>query len=209
MQFSTHKKLIKQLKKGNEQAYKYLISIHYKPMCDYAFGLARDNFKAEDIVQNVLIKVWEQRLLLKPELSLKGFLFKLVYNEFINQYHKEASINDLKHKYNLSIQKLYEEDSSELNQMMDLVKKEIEKLPPKCKETFLLSKKEGLTYVEIAKYLNVSVKTVENQMSIAYATIRKRIGTKMHSVMFFLFDIKDSGISHFFKLKRRLNILAN
>jgi RNA polymerase sigma-70 factor (ECF subfamily) len=87
-------------------------------------------------------------------------------------------------KYFESINPLYEEEDEELHRLMLHVQHEIEQLPPKCKETFLLSKKEGLTYVEIATHLNVSIKTVENQMNIAFSTIRKKLGKKMHTILF-------------------------
>ncbi|TVZ27648.1 RNA polymerase sigma-70 factor (ECF subfamily) [Gillisia sp. Hel_I_86] len=177
--FYTSRKLIKDLKKGNENAYAFIVKTYYKPLSNYAFGLSRNTFKAEDIVQNVFIRIWEQRSKLKQGFSLKSFLYKAVYNEFANQYRKEISINKMEKKYYESINPLYEEKSEELDRLMLLVEKEIEQLPPRCKETFLLSKREGLTYVEIAVYLNVSIKTVENQMSIAFSTIRKKMDGKL------------------------------
>ncbi|WP_047417648.1 RNA polymerase sigma factor [Cellulophaga sp. Hel_I_12] len=177
--FPTNRKFIKHLKKGDEDAYALLVKTYYKPLCDYAFGLSRSRFKGEDIVQNVLIRIWEQRSKLKPGFSLKSFLYKTVYNEFVNQYRKEVSISKMEKKYFETINPLYEEKNAELDRLMLLVENEIEQLPPKCKETFLLSKKDGLTYVEIAEYLNVSIKTVENQMSIAFSTIRKKMEGKL------------------------------
>ena len=67
---------------------------------------------------------------------------------------------------------------------------EIEQLPPKCKETFLLSKQDGLTYVEIAEYQNVSVNTVEKQMVKAFSILRKKMKERMMSFIFLLFDMK-------------------
>jgi len=177
--FSTNRKLIKHLKKGNEDAYALLVKTYYKSLCDYALGLSRNKFKAEDIVQNVFIRIWEQRSKIKSGFSLKSFLYKAVYNEFVNQYRKEVSIGKMERKYFDSINLIYEEKDEDLNRLILLVENEIEQLPPKCKEIFLLSKKEGLTYAEIAIYLNVSIKTVENQMCIAFSTIRKKMERKM------------------------------
>ena len=70
---------------------------------------------------------------------------------------------------------------------MDIVKKEIDKLPPKCKQTFLLSKKEGLTNIEIAEYLNVSIKSVEAHITKAFSILRKSIGNKVEGILFLLF----------------------
>ena len=188
--FPTDRKFIKHLKKGYEDAYALLVKTYYKPLCDYAFGLSRSRFKAEDIVQNVFIRIWEQRNKLKQGFSLKSFLYKAVYNEFVNQYRKEVSINKMEKKYYETINPLYEEKGEELDRLMLLVEKAIEQLPPRCKEIFLLSKREGLTNVEIAEYLNVSIKTVESQMSIAFSTIRKKVGEKMNTILFLLFYMK-------------------
>jgi len=70
-----------------------------------------------------------------------------------------------------------------------LVMQGIEMLPPKCKQTFLLSKKDGLTNMEIAEYLNVSIKTVEGQLTKAYHILRKQVGRKIKSIFFMLLGI--------------------
>ncbi|WP_420804775.1 sigma factor-like helix-turn-helix DNA-binding protein [Wocania ichthyoenteri] len=72
-------------------------------------------------------------------------------------------------------------------ELINIVKQQIELLPPKCKETFLLSRHEGLTNVEIAIYLNISTKAVECQMTRAFSTIRKKVGEKLHTILFLLF----------------------
>lgn len=188
--FSTNLRLIKHLKKGNEHAYTHLVKTYFKPLCDYAYGLSRDRFVTEDLVQNVLIRLWEKRNTLKPDASIKSFLYKSVYNEFINLYRKEVSTDKLRKKYFMTIKPLYEESDVELDHLMILVKHAIEQLPPKCKEIFLLSKKEGLTYTEIADYLNISQKTVENQMGIAFTIIRKKVKQQTHTVLFLLFNLR-------------------
>lgn len=174
--FSSQKKFIKHLKKGNTTAYSYLVDLHYKELCDYASNLARDNFRSEDIVQNVIVRMWQQRKKLDTNISIKNYLYKSVYNEFIDQYRKELAVTKLEKKY---IEGLYTtieiKDVTEVNRLMTLVQNEIEQLPPRCKETFLLSKQEGLTYVEIAEYQNVSVNTVEKQMVKAFSILRKKM----------------------------------
>ena len=144
--FSSQKKLIKHLRKGNTGAYSYLVDLYYKKLCDYASNLARDNFKSEDIVQNVITRMWQHRKKLDPNISIKNYLYKSVYNEFIDQYRKEISVTILEKKYIEGLDKVVEiQDEGETNRIMALVQNEIEQLPPKCKETFLLSKKNGHT----------------------------------------------------------------
>ncbi len=191
--FSNQKKLIKHLRKGNTAAYSYLVDLHYKKLCDYASNLARDNFKSEDIVQNVITRMWINRKKLSPDISIKNYLYKSVYNEFIDQYRKEIAVTILEKKYIEGLETIIEiKDVPETNKLMTLVQNEIEQLPPRCKETFLLSKQDGLTYVEIAEYQNVSVNTVEKQMVKAFSILRKKMKEKVMSFMFLLFNIKSS-----------------
>ena len=70
-----------------------------------------------------------------------------------------------------------------------MVKKEIQNLPPKCKQVFLLSKEDGLTNIEISDYLHLSKRTVETQISKAYSIIRKKIGSKTNYILFMMFGI--------------------
>ena len=189
--FFNQKKLIKLLRKGDTRAYSYMVDLYYKKLCDYASNLARDNFKSEDIVQNVIIRMWQHREKLNPNISIKNYLYKSVYNEFIDQYRKEIAVTKLEKKYIEGLDIVIEiKDVSETNRLMTLVQNEIEQLPPKCKETFLLSKQDGLTYVEIAEYQNVSVNTVEKQMVKAFSILRKKMKEKMMSFIFLLFEKK-------------------
>lgn len=186
--FSNEKKLIKHLKKGNSLAYSYLVGLYYKELCNYATSLARDDFKSEDIVQNVIVRMWQQREKLNTNISIKNYLYKSVYNEFIDQYRKDLSISVLERKYIEVLDSFIEvKEENETKRLITLVEKEIEQFPNKCKETFLLSKKNGLTYREIADYQNVSVNTVEKQMVKAFSILRKKLKDKMTSLLFILF----------------------
>lgn len=90
-------------------------------------------------------------------------------------------------KYIDTLSTIVEEDDNSLDKLITLVKQEIENLPPKCIQAFLLSKQEGLTNIEIAEYLNVSIKTVEAHITGAFSLLRKSIGNKTNSILFLLF----------------------
>ena len=190
--FSESKILTQQLISGNEKAYNYLVDKYYQRLCAYATSLSHDAFSSDDIVQNVFIRVWENRRTLNVNFSLKSFLFRSVYNEYIDQYRKNVAVTTLEKKYVDEINAFFEEDNPNLESLISKVKEEIEKLPAKCRATFKLSKFEGLTYVEIAEHQNISVKTVENHMNKAFAVIRKNIDNKTHGIFFFLFETRSS-----------------
>ncbi|WP_209401433.1 RNA polymerase sigma factor [Pseudozobellia sp. WGM2] len=189
--FLNNRDLLQHLKKGNEIAYTYLIELYYEKLCEYASNLARDSFRSEDIVQNVFIRMWQQREKLNFNISIKSYLYKSVYNEFVDQYRKDIAKTLLEKKYiDFVNSNIESSDNDKTERLIALVEKEIEQLPPKCKETFLLNKKEGLTYVEIAEFQNVSVGTVEKQMKKAFCLIRNKIKGKLLSILFLWFRIK-------------------
>ncbi|PTT16767.1 RNA polymerase sigma-70 factor, partial [Flavobacterium sp. HMWF030] len=85
-----------------------------------------------------------------------------------------------------------EDDSESLQRVINVVDKEIQNLPPKCKEVFILSKKEGLTNIEIAEHLDVSIKTVEAQITKAFSILRSSLDDKIKNFLFLLFSKKKS-----------------
>jgi len=185
--------LIESLKNGDEKAYTYLIDTYHHKLCVYANSLVKNVYSAEDIVQNVFIKVWEQRTRLKTNHAIKSFLYKLVYNEFIDLYRKNQSLFSLEKSYYDALNSIVLEDDSEsLQHVINAVNKEIQNLPPKCKEVFILSKKEGLTNIEIAEHLDVSIKTVEAQITKAFSILRSSLDEKIKNFLFLLFSVKEN-----------------
>lgn len=188
MSYEDNSELIKNLIEGDEKAYVYLVKTYHKKLFVYALSLTKDHAMAQDIVQEIFLKTWEFRKKLKPDFSIKGFLYKSIYNEFINAYHKNISIMNLEKEYIESLNEIIEEtDSAEFQKKISLITKEIENLPKKSKQIFLLSKKEGLTNIEISEYLKVSIKSVEAHITKAYSVIRKNISSKIINLLFLCF----------------------
>ncbi len=191
--FSDNADLIRSLKKGNENAYAYLIETYNHRLCLYAKSLMNDIPLSEDIVQNVFIKVWEKRNNLNVDFPIKSYLYKSVYNTCINEYKKNQSVTALERKYIEGLDRIVDDkDEDALEKLIGLVKEAIQELPPKCKEIFLLSKKEGLTNIEISEYLNLSKNTIERQINIAFSKIRKNVGSKSDIILFFLFGFRQN-----------------
>jgi RNA polymerase sigma-70 factor (ECF subfamily) len=115
----------------------------------------------------------------------------MTYNEFIDLYRKNQSLFSLEKSYYDALNGIVqEEDSEAFQRVLNAVNKEIQNLPPKCKEVFILSKKEGLTNIEIAEHLDVSIKTVEAQITKAFSILRTSLEEKVKSVLFLLFSAK-------------------
>ncbi len=167
------KLLVVELKNGNRETFRFFFDAHYHKLCNYILSFTGDFKEAEDIVQNSYIKLWTKRAELHIHTSLKSYLYKTAYNIYIDQYRKNKKedifFDTLRHEA-LAEQITYKEDV--WNEKINHLKKTIETLPPRCKEILLL-KQEGLKYAEIASILNLSIKTIEVQMGIAYTKIRK------------------------------------
>jgi RNA polymerase sigma-70 factor (family 1) len=186
--FINDKEFISSLKRGDSKGYQFLVTSYHQKLCVYANSLTNDPHLAEDIVQNVFMSIWKNRNKLKEEFVIKSYLYKSVYNEFINQYRKNKKVLVLDKKYIDALTYFVEEeDEKSLEKLIYIVKKEIDKLPPKCKQTFLLSKEEGLTNLEISQYLNISIKSVEAHITKAFSVLRKSIGNKVNGILFLLF----------------------
>ncbi|GAA3638848.1 RNA polymerase sigma factor [Flavivirga jejuensis] len=180
--------LIQALKKGDSDAYTFLVNSFHQKLCIYAYNLTNNYDLTEDIVQNVFISFWKNKHRLKDDFVIKSYLYRSVYNEFINQYRKQKPISPLEQEHIEGLNAIVEnEDGESLEILIKLVKQEIENLPPKCKQTFILSKQEGLSNIEIAEYMNISLKSVEAHITQAFKLIRKKVGEKAHCILFLLF----------------------
>lgn len=176
--------------KGNEKAYMFLLDTYHKRLHAYAMTLVNDQALSQDIVQNVFVKTWKSRKKLDKRFFIQSFLYKAVYNEFVNNYQKNRAMMLLQQKYVESLNEVVEHlDEDRIEQMICIVNREIQNLPPKCQKVFIMSKKEGLTNIEISEYLNVSIKTVEAQITKAFGILRQKLGEKYEVILLVLFGI--------------------
>lgn len=163
---------------------------YYSKLCVYAHTLTNDHSNAEDIVQSVFVNVWVTRKKINSKFSIKNYLYRSVYNSFIDQYRKNKPVIHLEKKYLEALDSVIENESLDLDYLIQLLNKEIDKLPSKCMEIFLLNKKEGLTHTEISEHLNISTKTIEGHMTRAFKILSKKLGNKIKPMLFLLFGFQ-------------------
>lgn len=164
------------VKDGNKQAFETLFKAHYSNLCSYANTFVSDEELAQDIVQDFLFHVWEIKEQLPIEIPLRAFLFKSVHNRCLNvikhqkiqERHKDFVFNDYKEAF-------YEEHFAEPNELHEKLRQAIDKLPQERKKAFLMHRYDELKYKEIAEKLNISVKTVENQIGKALQFLRDEL----------------------------------
>ena len=143
----------------------------------FILSITKDAFTAEEISQTVFLKVWEKRMLIEDHFSFKSFLFRVTYNETISHLRKVKA--EKKRIDTFTSSKLYLSNETEylveFRNLESIASQIIENLPEKRKQIFKLSREQGLTNKEIAGYLHLSVKTVENQMSSALKTLKNKL----------------------------------
>jgi RNA polymerase sigma-70 factor, ECF subfamily len=173
--------ILNNLKAGDEKAFEFIFKSYFQMLFNYASNLLHSNHKAEEIVSVVFTKLWENRLKISIEDSLKSYLFRTVYNNCLNQI-RQTKVEEKYKSYFLNY--FTEEYASGSGYPLDkLIEKElelkinsiIESLPSQCKTMFLLSRDEGLTHEEIAIQFGVSVNTVHTQIARALKKFREEL----------------------------------
>lgn len=148
---------------------------HYAPLCRFAEFWLRDRTAAEEIVLDVYTYVWQHAAELRITTSVRGYLFRAVRNRAFNRLRdKRFSFVPFD-----EIGEIFagpEQLQLETDELVQLVEEAVSGLPDRCREVFLKSRTEGLSNAEIAAQLQISVKTVEAQMSKAL----RRLGTLLH-----------------------------
>ena len=156
-------------------AFESLFKSHYQPLCYYALKLLGEFDLSEEIVQGIFVNFWQKRSTLKIQSSVKSYLFQSVRNACYNHF-KHVQI---KHQYEQHVSAHKDlADESDTLQVLELENKiadAVEKLPTERKRIFELSRFEGKKYGEIAGDLNISIKTVENQMGKALKFLREEL----------------------------------
>ena len=175
----TDKELIKQIKKGDEQAFDILFRKYYAPLARFAKMFTKDEENADEVVQAFFVKLWEQKVKLKITSSVKSYLYTSVRNASLNFLKKEKTRNLYEEKTETETN---ETSNIGNNNFKDVYEIAVNKLPERTKEVFILSKNEGLSYVEIADYLQITAKTVENNMGIAFRKLRKMLLPYKHLI---------------------------
>ncbi|RXK85482.1 RNA polymerase sigma-70 factor [Filimonas effusa] len=158
---------------SDENAFNELFRMYYPALLSYAQAYLEDKQQAEDVCIEVMAKLWENRKILPTINNLSAYLYIATKHSAVSYmrtknydwYKRKVPLEDIGEslKYELHNQDLKLIDKETLN----AVSNAINTLPPRCRLIFKLIKEDGLKYAEVARLLDVSAKTIENQMSIA------------------------------------------
>ena len=186
MNQSEEKVLFERIKKSDVKAFENLFHKYYRHLCLYAAKIVNDDMAAEEIVQDFFVKFWEKREQLVIEISLHNYIFRSVKNLCLNYLqHNKIKLRHTQKVLSDADSGVLEENFYHEIDLFEKIEESIDSLPEKRKEIFRLSRHDGLKYHEIAQKLNISVKTVETQMSLAIKTLREKL--KNYSSFFTFF----------------------
>ncbi|SHM03208.1 RNA polymerase sigma-70 factor, ECF subfamily [Chitinophaga jiangningensis] len=155
---------------NDEEAFKLFYNQCFVRLLRYAYSLTRSREVAEEIANDVFMHCWQKRGSLGDIKNPEVYLFVVARNKSVDYKRKQAQFKAVDLNPEDHIQITFDSNPEELMITSEMVRKmesTIQQLPPKCKAIYLMIKQHGLKYKEVAQILNVSVKTVENQLSIA------------------------------------------
>ncbi|MCD4770237.1 MAG: RNA polymerase sigma-70 factor [Bacteroidales bacterium] len=162
---------------SDDTSFEKVFKEHFTPLTYYAVKFTKDTDSAKEIVHNVFISLWEKRETISTDQPLRSYLYTSVHNRCLNYLRDKSKfldedvgdldfINELSGEhYNLI----------EQNETESIIAEAISRLPDRCRQVFKLNRFEDKKYREIASLLNISVKTVEAQISKALRILREEL----------------------------------
>jgi RNA polymerase sigma-70 factor (family 1) len=166
---------VAELKNGNALAFDELFRIYGKRLYHFSLGYLKSKTDAEEVVQEVFMKIWHNRSSLDPELSFNAYLFKIAYRHIAERFRKITQ--EKKYLHDIASETLVftadMDERSNYQSLLELVERLIQKLPERQKEVIILRRIEGLSVADIADRLDISPKTVEHHITEALKTLKQ------------------------------------
>ena len=167
------------MKKGDITAFEEIYCLYWSDLYSYAYNILRNKVICEEIVQEIFFSLWNKRSELKITHSLKAYLFTAIKFQTLNYLKSEKVKKHYTESYS-NFGKIFFDNSNEENiyfsDLRSKVENEVSKLPEKCQQIYRLSRDEHQSIKNIADLLNISHKTVENQLTKALKYLRSSLG---------------------------------
>jgi RNA polymerase sigma-70 factor (family 1) len=183
------KELFARMATGNEAAFTQIFYHYTQRMYQYILNKTKSEDAAEEIVQEVFIKLWNKREELPQAENYESYIFKMAANKMVDWLGKMASEERARKQLWQSIRHFTDDatDTIDFHQSQELINKAIDQLSPQRKKIFLLSREEGLSRAEIAKQLDLSVSTVNNHLNEAVRLVREYLQNSPGAMLPILF----------------------
>ena len=160
---------------------------YYEQLCRFLNRYSHDSQVIEDVLQEVFLRLWENRHSIEVE-YVKTYLFHAAKNQILNYLRNEQNRHYLLEKwFNEQLETKQGKDCFDIEKFTSVLDMAINCLPEKCRDIFILNRRENYSYKQIAELKGISVKTIENQMGIAMKKIRDFMTSYSFSFFFFFF----------------------
>ena len=167
--------IVSRLNNGDKKAFGMLFLMYADKLAKFSKAFYTDDSDAEEIVQEVFLKIWVKRKEIKDPKTFNSYIYtiakNLIYNNLKRKVYRTRYYSYLKSSFSFHTNPV--EESLKLKELENAIRQIIKDLPSKRKEIFLLSRNEGLSNKEIAKKLNISLRTVETHIYLALKHIKK------------------------------------
>lgn len=181
---STEKQFFLDFQGGNQEIFDYFFGKYYQGLCVYAYRMLKSTSEAEDLVQDFFVRILENRKNIRIESSVKSYFIRSIHNRCLD-YLAHQKVKVTHENYRLTMNEEEFQDYPLLDsELTHQIERAIANLPQGIRETFLLSRMEGLSYQKIAQQENISVKTVEYRISKALGLLRKDLGDFLLLIIF-------------------------
>ena len=175
MSNTTDERLIEAIRKNDYVSYNKLFERYYGRLCQYVYSLLMDKSDTEDIVQELFLNIWKNRERIEIKENVGGYLYKMAKHLALNHLRSKVYFNNLSETQD---QLSYEDDRVESEEFRITLYSCIDHLPDRCKEVLLLHRIKGLKQKEISEKLDVSIKTIKNQIWISLQKLRRCLELK-------------------------------
>lgn len=169
--------LIDKIRKGDEEVFEEFFRTWYPKLCLFANQYVQSPDLSRDVVQEVFIRIWDNREEFEVHSSLKAYLYQAVKNQSISHLRKKKTTVDILEATEIESDR-YEMDEISLfkgQSFSSRIWREVDQLPERKRTIFTLYRKHGLSYKEIAEVMGIKRKTVENQMGRAVHFLKEKL----------------------------------
>ncbi len=178
------------LKMGDEREFERFFHAQFRPLVAHAIKFVRDPEEAQEIVQDTFVRLWDKREEIQAETSLSAYLYTSVRNHCYNLSKHQEVQNKFRDYVRHSSSEFEDEANDREELLLDHMEEVVGSLPDQCQLIFRMNKFEGLKYQEIADSLDLSVKTIENQMGKALKIVREKMRAYASFSLFILQSFK-------------------